>query len=1183
MSSEKSALGTALRIVAVCTAALIAACGDLSDVGKQENDSSPPFADAVVLNQPFSKDASGNVTVRVRSGAEVLLSGKDSDGTVAPVLRFTWDLLTTGAIASQVHLVDRNNSTVSFKAPQVAQDTVLQFRLTVTDANDQTAQADVSVTVAAVPDPNTFLSYLNAPRRFTVSAVVDDATALETDVGFKVDIQSAASYIDLRGIPRTVQLPVQTLMGQWLKSEGAGEQCGDYQNPQFSVDLPRLDVNQIAALVRADSQRAATEVPDLSKMDEAGVVVTFTISETGEPGFLPAGRSALVCVTNAQQQLLPDEDIMAVAGAQKPGGLLSSFSVDLDKLVGDPEGVAALTADTRASATAYYATIDDHTIGERKRSFLGWLKENGFVPATATSLRWEQLEAGSGAHALYVNNFDLGFGRDMYARRFDCTNPAVSPGECVASVVMNYASIEAAAKKLDPVVAVAMEYNTTPYSGGKKVVKFYTFAPNEVTGDFDRISSVDLDGRGEKFMPGACTICHGGTPQGLDQVEPDRYANGGDLNSSFLPWDLESFLYSDSPAAAWTPDADDTTDAALHGRYTKAAQQLAFRELNRLAYQTYVDDPARPGRYDLPRDLIHAWYGDAVDAPAFKEREVPEQWSAIDGPRQLYRDVFAQHCRMCHVAQVPKFIEQSGRYDPYDGCDASPPISQFGSTSPGQIAFGCYNQFIAAGNLISVLQRGVMPDARLTMDRLWVGGGTGDSAAKILATHLQLVTGRSDLLSASGQPIPPGRSNPVVKVNGIGVDDDAPVEVARFAPVRIDGAQSDQVATFTWDLCLVPIGATECVARSLVGGSSALPAFLAQESGDYRLTLTAGDGSGTSQTTTYTARVPNKVPEIAECPTEVRFANDSPGTIPLSSCIIKGDGTNTLQIKDPASGQWVDSVIGSAYTASVTGFDISFRHSAGATVPAALAYRVCDVDPDDCVGETIVVAIESTLATQPDTVTTHRSNPFAVTPTLPATITAAFLLQNDTVLPTNEDVTLSIVSPPASGNVSPTPIARDGAFAYTSTTVTCDINLLDINDGSSPCGDTFQYSMTSADGTNTSNVSTVRVRVQATTSFSQNGARASVYSSLGPVTCTNGSCHQSTGAGASRWTFTSNNASETLNSINAGGLINTATPSSSPFYRAPCDVNFAHTGMKPLNTTQCEVLLQWITEGAHLR
>jgi hypothetical protein len=56
-----------------------------------------------------------------------------------------------------------------------------------------------------------------------------------------------------------------------------------------------------------------------------------------------------------------------------------------------------------------------------------------------------------------------------------------------------------------------------------------------------------------------------------------------------------------------------------------------------------------------------------------------------------------------------------------------------------------------------------------------------------------------------------------------------------------------------------------------------------------------------------------------------------------------------------------------------------------------------------------------------------------------------------------------------------------------------------------------------------------------------------------------------------------------LNSINAGGLINTATPSSSPFYRAPCDVNFAHTGMKPLNTTQCEVLLQWITEGAHLR
>ena len=161
------------KVMAMCAAVWITGCGGLSDVGKQKNDDAAPVADALVLNQPFTKDGSGKVSARVRSGAEVFLSGNDSEGTVAPVLKLDWVLLTTGPVASQVQLVDRNSSTVSFRAPQVAVDTLLQFRLTVTDSNGATDQADVDVTVVAAADPDRFLTHLQAPQKFTAVAVAD--------------------------------------------------------------------------------------------------------------------------------------------------------------------------------------------------------------------------------------------------------------------------------------------------------------------------------------------------------------------------------------------------------------------------------------------------------------------------------------------------------------------------------------------------------------------------------------------------------------------------------------------------------------------------------------------------------------------------------------------------------------------------------------------------------------------------------------------------------------------------------------------------------------------------------------------------------------------------------------------------------------------------------------------------
>ncbi|MGH8176813.1 MAG: hypothetical protein ACREV5_11185, partial [Steroidobacter sp.] len=113
-------INRAFLMCAVLIAGLVTAgCDGLSDVGEQEKDDAPPVADAVVLNQPFEKDASGNVTTRVRSGSEVFLSGNDSDGAVSPVLGFQWELMSSGPAADRVKIVDRNSNTISFTAPGV--------------------------------------------------------------------------------------------------------------------------------------------------------------------------------------------------------------------------------------------------------------------------------------------------------------------------------------------------------------------------------------------------------------------------------------------------------------------------------------------------------------------------------------------------------------------------------------------------------------------------------------------------------------------------------------------------------------------------------------------------------------------------------------------------------------------------------------------------------------------------------------------------------------------------------------------------------------------------------------------------------------------------------------------------------------------------------------------------------
>jgi hypothetical protein len=299
-----------------------------------------------------------------------------------------------------------------------------------------------------------------------------------------------------------------------------------------------------------------------------------------------------------------------------------------------------------------------------------WLVVNGF---NLTAANW-----GADAHALYTNNYDLGFGRDMYTKTGACDPGTASlplsqrVGRCdVASIVVNYSDVEAATKKLNAIVAVAMEYSAGP-GGGARFVKFYIFVPDRRTGEYKRVLSVNLDRRGEQFMPQACVVCHGGTPSATGYPT----VASTDVGAVFLPWDLDSFLYSNTdPGFSNKP-----RNAALRARFTQAQQEAQFKILNESAYLTYADPVGAPGRYALSRELIEKWYGGpGLPNTTFDDRTVPTGWQpGVNGnpadAATIYTDVFARNCRACHVMHVPvgdprtATLQPPGATSPIDSC-----------------------------------------------------------------------------------------------------------------------------------------------------------------------------------------------------------------------------------------------------------------------------------------------------------------------------------------------------------------------------------------------------------------------------------------------------------------------------------------------------------------------------------
>jgi cytochrome c5 len=1272
---------------------LISSCSGPSTFNSTAN---PPVAVANLIgSEPTSAAGVDPVTVTVRARSQVTLTGNASSGGSAAIGSFAWSQ-TDGAGSPKVVLLYLDSDTVTFTAPAVGQDTTLHFTLTVATAGNASATAHVAVLVKPISDINQFLAPPVTPKgpnasqhRFSVAIGTREGLgplasppepALVSDAPVCVSVNPTINYIARDGNARTLALPTVQKDASWSAVVGSApatlttSDFNAYQNPRASFDIPELNQDDLFVLfnnpVAGAGSSAITAqlnqqlVP--ADVDQARLSVVASVAAGSCDGTVGAAE-----LTGKTLELLVMDEHGNPVGVSGPTATFNSP----DDLVSQQANTPYETAQT---AAAYYDANDPT---QAKTTLSGWLDANCF-DSTAPNFGVAP-QSLSSAHAIYTNNYDLGLGRDMYFTTCTASSPAVVKGTAkvgdMGAVVINYGGLEAAASKLNPIIAVAMEYSaatdaatTGAARSQRRFPKFYIFAPDDRDGSFRRVNSANFDHRGEKYLPGACLVCHGGNvppPPVANFIHsaPADYptladpqaaaANGsqlglGDADATFMAWDLDSLLYSSAPSKA-------NTDSSFVGlsvdpaAYSRSAQEPNLKKLNQLAYCTWQPEIEKTAtgtadRFAGLRALISRWYGGtaagdgsyAVD-PACAQGSaptagllpnstyndagsVPPNWAsqAAAGSANtsdiIYHQVFARNCRACHIGNALLT-------DQFDGYTAF--TTPFLSTTPN------------ANGIQLLYKQGIMPLARLTMDRFWVDFSGDTSAAQILATNLQSGFPTDPAIAAltAGSPaavVPPGQPNIVATAASANItgnlDTSTTYSIPRFKGIIVDASKSAFVAAYTW--CLQLPSSSTCSAQP-TGAATPTPSFDTSVPGNYLLQLTADNGLGVVTTSAfhftvadlipiYVGAPPLTTPPTSPCPASLSTSYDPTHTAPpyqidVSSCFNPlGDETAqsfSLTMTDPPSTQWTATAAQTLVPGAVP--VINFAFTALAVGDATIHYRLCDVDGECATGQTTVALVAALTANAVNFRTYLRPSlpGLAVPPgftatefNLPLSLTA--LLQQDVIAPPDITVTLNATTPSApgmpaaAGVLSVTTVVSDPGngqtlpgFTYKPRAfgtplvpyVTCDINGNGIISGTAPCTPvTFTQTLTATNATASS--APVNIEVRALTSFWQDTAPATntpLYTYLG-ATGSCSSCHAGQDSTASaQWTYTSGDSHTTWQSLRrwAGQDFSGAAitdPASAAVYTNPCTGSNAH----PLVNTggqQCTTILQWVREGAN--
>ena len=820
--------GYFIRCILASALLVAAGCGGGGGSSRDE----APISAALVVGPSVEQ-----VSVTVRSGSEVILNGENSDGTRFPIQSATW--VQTDNSGLTIQLDKRTELTRVFRVPSVDFNTTLTFELTIVNTDGDRSVTEVTVNVVRLGDADQFLEYFSAiPGVYSVIAALKPGFTITSDAPLTITQSALVNYADRTSnsnTPNQFDLPIgsqEIRTTSWLSGsvgtwQTTQEAIDAYYNPNFCFTIPKLDLDDINTQFDDTNPDAGI---DEYRVDSVEHFVQLTLEVNG--GTCEDGSGGVVDCNDAVSLIVIDANGDTVDPMPGASDTARTLAVDTLKASTDPRRLP----ESAATAAAYYRAVDPLN---RRTTLEDWLVVAGITDASGQFIA----PAGELQHTTYVNNYDLGFTRDMFVR-VDPTNGNVY------AYVNNFAALRPAIlRNADPnrpdddvIATVVMEYTPAEQDPDgppvvdpdQKFTKFFVYIPDQLgQGSQVRVNSLNFDGRGEKWVPGACTPCHGGDTRALSPFNNELvYPFHGDLDAAFLPWDLDSLLYVDA-ADPTQVDPLVTQGFVINPGYLSADQlaefsrenqEAAFRVMNE-AVLTTMKDSSGSGRFDVIRPLIHGWYGnldgngDAQDTGddlpdvAFDGSFIPNGWrestTGVAGLDTFYTDVFARHCRICHN-QI-KTINQ----------------------------FGDWASFEQVKRLISqyVFEDGVMPNARLDMDRFWVDfHGDSPTAAAQLATILGITD--PQLTDGPGRPVARISNPPIIAA--LASTTEATVDASQNeGAVRLDGSISVFAEAFSWTL--TDSASQPTTGAFLTNADTAKPAVRLLSEDMYTATLTVSD------------------------------------------------------------------------------------------------------------------------------------------------------------------------------------------------------------------------------------------------------------------------------------------------------------------------------------------------------
>lgn len=451
----------------------------------------------------------------------------------------------------------------------------------------------------------------------------------------------------------------------------------------------------------------------------------------------------------------------------------------------------AFQTDTNAFAQAYYSAVDPN--GERS-TLAAWKSKNQF---------------GTGGQefvAVFRDVRDLGYGRRMTGRRnADGSIAFLVENYNVSNVPGGYSQVNVDAAVVRDtqwhVGTNAIEWSPAqctasdpPDCGATaNFTKYFNFDP--ATGQ--RQNTLNLDGRGQKSMPGICVNCHGGradplTPQGtFALVENSLSRKRGDVQARLQSFNVDSFDWATTPG------------------FRRADQEAVLKIFNQWVLCSYPGGGSVTGTWgtcNRPAAGANEWQGTAaaliengyggaaLPNAQFSDTYLPVGWNTGGTNVQLYQAVVAPYCRTCHLLR--------------------------GTANQSDIDFDSEAKFQSHANRIKahVFDRGNMPLAWLVYQDFW-----RSNAPSILASYIDSVLGAGTATTSGGATKQPGRP----------IADPGPDRMVRtVANATLYGGDSLFATTYSWTLDPATPGAT------ITNPNSPTATFSSSFAGDYTVHLT---------------------------------------------------------------------------------------------------------------------------------------------------------------------------------------------------------------------------------------------------------------------------------------------------------------------------------------------------------